>query len=127
MSAPWVLIETVDRAGNLPPVIIEHGRPPLGEGHLWREATEEEYQRYLDYYSLLPHQVHVDEEQAHDGGTMFKAFCETCEWSGERWHHADEYQDDPRSDPDRDDSQNPVDLAYEAARAEGDEHEEEGS
>lgn len=70
----------------------------------------------------LPHRVHVDEDVSADGGTMFKAFCEDCLWSGSRWHHADEYQDaevfEDSSGPD------PASLASDAAEREAVEHRE---
>lgn len=63
----------------------------------------------------IDHRITVDEDTDHDGGTMFKAFCtDECGWSGDRWHHADEYTD--RED------KHPVDLATEAAEADGQDH-----
>lgn len=66
----------------------------------------------------MTHKTVVDESQSADnGGTMFAAFCnDPCTWAS-RWHHSDEYTD--RTD------RHPDDLAFEAAEAEGKQHEEE--
>lgn len=68
------------------------------------------------------HRVSVDEDTSADGGTMFKAFCETCEWSAPFWHHAEDFVDgqvfEDSSGPD------PASLASDQATRDGVEHTE---
>jgi hypothetical protein len=68
----------------------------------------------IDY---IDHRIHVDESTDAHGGDMWKAFCtDACGWSGERWHHADEYDGIDAGEagliP-------PGDQAHDAAQAEG--------
>lgn len=52
MSKPLVKIGTEN--DGYPPLILEFPEFysfDLGERETWREATDEEYQRYVDYYN----------------------------------------------------------------------------
>jgi hypothetical protein len=67
------------------------------------------------------HRVTVD-ESTEPGDIKFKAFCEACDWCGERWHHADQYADITSYGAVL---QTRADAAYGAALAEGQAHIEE--
>jgi hypothetical protein len=64
------------------------------------------------------HRVTVD-ESTEPGDIKFKAFCEACDWCGERWHHADQYADIASYGAVL---QTRADAAYGAALAEGQAH-----
>lgn len=74
-----------------------------------------------------PNVISVDEQTDRGRDPAWKAFCSasiasySCEWAGE-WHHADSYVEEAQRRFGKHAMTDPMQLAYEAAEAEGRQH-----